>query len=131
MLFVFTALLAGALAYWAYNRYLGFADAPMTGLQTWRESRGRIGDSFASVLRKLLAGTAGNDSKWKDLQWQALAKRSARRSASGRRIRVGPGSRRGNCWSTCADGKVVSHRFTLVEGWNIRELRAALREPNR
>ena len=24
------------------------------------------------------------------------------------------------------DGKVVSHRFTIVEGWNIRELRAAL-----
>jgi UPF0755 protein len=24
------------------------------------------------------------------------------------------------------DGKVISHRFTIVEGWNIRELRAAL-----
>ena len=24
------------------------------------------------------------------------------------------------------DGKVISHRFTIVEGWNIRDLRAAL-----
>ena len=33
LLFVVTALLAGALGYWAVSRYLGFADAPLAGLQ--------------------------------------------------------------------------------------------------
>jgi len=60
LLFVATALLAGALGYWAVSRYLGFADAPLAGLQAGDSVQVERGDSFAAVLGKLhAAGVPG------------------------------------------------------------------------
>src|SRR5690606_36363582 len=62
-----------------------------------------------------------------ELEWQALA----RQLGAAGRIQVGeyaldPGTTPRQLLERMRDGKVVSHRFTIVEGWNIRELRAAL-----
>ena len=124
LLFVVTALLAGAIGYWGFNRYLGFADAPLTGLHPGRTLLVEPGDSLPSVLRKLDAAGAGNVEK---LQWQALA----RQLGAAGRLQVGeyaldPGITPRVLLQRMRDGKVVSHRFTIVEGWNIHELRAAL-----
>jgi UPF0755 protein len=124
VLFVVTALLAGALGYWGFNRYLGFADAPLAGLQPGRTLLVEPGDSLPSVLRKLDAVGASNVEK---LQWQALA----RQLGAAGRLQVGeyaldPGLTPRLLLQRMRDGKVISHRFTIVEGWSIRELRAAL-----
>jgi UPF0755 protein len=124
VLFVVTALLAGALGYWGFNRYLGFADAPLAGLQPGRTLLVEPGDSLPSVLRKLDAVGASNVEK---LQWQALA----RQLGAAGRLQVGeyaldPGITPRLLLQRMRDGKVISHRFTIVEGWSIRELRAAL-----
>ena len=62
-----------------------------------------------------------------DLEWPLLA----RRLGAAGRIQVGeyaldPGTTPRELLVRMRDGKIVSHRFTIVEGWNIRELRAAL-----
>src|SRR3546814_5514458 len=62
-----------------------------------------------------------------DLEWQLLARQL---EAAGR-IQVGeyplePGTTPRDLLVRMRDGKVLSYRFTIVEGWNIRQLRAAL-----
>lgn len=122
--FVLSALLAGAAAYWAWDRYTGFADAPLSGLDAGDSLVVERGDSFKRVLAKLReAGVSDGH----EIEWQALAKELG---AAGR-IQVGeyalePGLTPRALLERMRDGKVVSYRFTIVEGWNIRELRAAL-----
>lgn len=124
LLFVVTALLAGALGYWGVSRYLGFADTPLTGLQPGQTLLVQSGDSLTAVVRKL--HVAGAD-QVERLQWQALA----RQLGAADRLQVGeyaldPGITPRTLLQRMRDGKVISHRFTIVEGWNIHELRAAL-----
>ena len=124
LLFVVTALLAGALGYWAVDRYLGFADAPLAGLQAGDSVRVERGDSYAVVLDKLReAGVPGGQS----VEWQLLA----RQLGVAGKLQVGeyaldPGTTPRQLLLRMREGKVISHRFTIVEGWSLRELRAAL-----
>ena len=122
--FVLSALLVGALAYWAYDRYTAFVDTPLSGLQAGDSVVVERGDSFAKVLQRLRDSgvTEGHD-----LEWQALAKQL---QAAGK-IQVGeypldPGTTPRALLLRMRDGKVLSYRFTIVEGWNVRQLRAAL-----
>jgi len=123
-LFVITALLAGALAFWGFDRYHAFADAPVAGVGERTSLVIESGDSFNTVLRKLRqAGVASGQ----DLEWRLLA----RQMGAAGRIQVGeyalaPGVTPRQVLADLRDGNVVSYRFTIVEGWNLRELRAAL-----
>ncbi|HVI58435.1 MAG TPA: endolytic transglycosylase MltG [Luteimonas sp.] len=124
LFFVFSALLAGAVAYWAFDRYAQFADQPLSGLQAGDTLVVERGDSFARVLRRLRdhGVREGHDAQWRLL---------ARRLGADGRIQVGeypldPGTTPRLLLERMRDGKVLSYRFTIVEGWNIRQLRAAL-----
>lgn len=124
LLFVFTALLAGVAAYALWQRYAGFADTPVSGIDAGETLLVERGDSFPQVLRKLRA--AGVDDG-QDVEWQLLA----RQIGAAGRLQVGeyalqPGATPRQLLAAMRDGKVISYRFTIVEGWNIRELRAAL-----
>lgn len=123
---LFLALLvvaAGALGLVAYQRFAGFADTPIDGIEAGDTLVVEPGDSLPKVLRRLDAmGIAS-----RGFEWRALAKRMG---AAGR-IQVGeyalePGMTPRDLLAAMRDGKVVSYRFTIVEGWNIRDLRAAL-----
>ena len=123
---LFLALIAvavGAFGFLAYQRYLGFADAPMTGIDDGETLIVASGDSLPKVLRKLRA--LGIETR--DFEWRALAKQMG----TAGRIQIGeyalqPGMSPRELLAHMRDGKVVSYRFTIVEGWNIRDLRAAL-----
>ncbi len=124
MLFVVTALLAGAIGYWAVDRYLGFADTPIAGLQAGNSIQVERGDSFATVLAKLesIGVPAGQK-----LEWRALA---SQLGAAGK-LQVGeyaldPGTTPRRLLMDMREGRVISHRFTVIEGWNLRDLRAGL-----
>jgi UPF0755 protein len=123
VLFVISALLAGALGYWAIDRYLGFADTPIAGVQSGDSVVVEQGDSLVAIVDKLHAmGARGHR-----LEWQALA----RQLGAAGRLQVGeyaldPDITPRLLLLRMREGKVIGYRFTIVEGWNLRELRAAL-----
>ena len=123
VLVVLVALAAGAA--WLWQRYTGFADAPLPGIEAGDTLVVERGDSLAAVLGTLRKQgiEAGHR-----VEWQALA----RQLGAANKLQVGeyalePGTTPRALLVAMRDGKVVSKRFTIVEGWNIRELRAALR----
>jgi UPF0755 protein len=82
------------------------------------------GDGFQDILEKLRALGV---QEGHDLEWQALAHEMQVIS----RLQVGDYSIRHGITPRelllkLESGKVIQHRFTIVEGWNVRELRAAL-----
>ncbi len=115
---------AGALGYWAWQRYTSFAYQPMAGIDAGESVVVKSGDSLPTVLRKLRA--AGIDTG-ESIQWRVLA----RQLHTAGKLQVGeyaldPRTTPRELLIAMRDGKVVQRRFTIVEGWNIRELRAAL-----
>lgn len=118
-------LLAGLALAFAWRHHAGFADASLAGITPGQTLVVEPGDSLPVVIGKLRK--AGVD-VGQDLQWRVLARQL---QADGR-IQVGeyalkPGMSARELLGAMRDGDVVSHRFTIVEGWNIRELRAALK----
>jgi UPF0755 protein len=117
-------LVAAVAGYWLVTRYLGFADTPIAGLHAGQTLQVERGDSFAVVVDKLQAAGAPRGHR---LDWQALGMELG---VAGK-LQVGeyaldPGITPRQVLLRMREGRVISHRFTIVEGWNIRELRAAL-----
>ena len=113
----------GAFSVLMYQRFLGFADAAIAGIEPGDSVVVAPGDTLPRVLRKMDA--LGIETR--NLEWRALAKQMG---AAGK-IQIGeyalvPGMTPRELLSRMRDGKVMNYRFTIVEGWNIRELRAAL-----
>lgn len=117
-------LIAAGAGFWAWQRYTGFADAPLSGLEPGETVMVERGDSLPTVVRKLReAGVREGDL----LEWRALA----RQLGAAGKLQVGeyaiePGTSPRALLLAMRDGRVIRHRFTIVEGWNIRDLRAAL-----
>ena len=123
-LFVLSLLAAVALGGWFWVRYQGFADAPIALAGTERILVVESGDGFRDILRKLrgLGVVEGHD-----LEWKALAHEMqvvTRLLVGEYTIRHGITPR--ELLAKLESGKVIQQRFTIVEGWNLRELRAAL-----
>ncbi|MGY0503735.1 endolytic transglycosylase MltG [Luteimonas sp. e5] len=121
LLLVCIALAAGVL----WQRGLSFADTPIPGMRADNSVIVERGDSFRTVLGKLRASGVGGGH---DLEWMALA----RLTGAAGRVQVGeyalrPGITPRQLLLDMRDGKVISYRFTIIEGWNIRDLRRALR----
>lgn len=122
--FLLVLLAIAAAGFWAWQRYEGFANRPMQGIEAGDSVVVRSGDSLASVLRKLdEAGIETGES----IEWRLLAHRLG---AAGR-LQVGEYALDARTTPrellvAMRDGKVVQRRLTIVEGWNFRELRAAL-----
>jgi UPF0755 protein len=115
--------LAAAAAWFGYRHYVRFADAPIAGVEAGASVTIARGDSLPAVVRKLRAQGAGGS----DLEWRALA----RELGAAGKLQVGeyalePGITPRTLLQRMRDGKVIRYRFTIIEGWNIRELRAAL-----
>lgn len=114
---------AGVAGVFAYRHYHDFADASIAGLTDGDTLVVDPGDSLPKVLRKLEARGVSV----RAMEWRALAKETG---AAGR-IQIGeyalkPGITPRELLVAMRDGKVLQYRFTIVEGWNIRELRAAI-----
>ena len=124
--FVFLLLLVAAVAaaFVLWQRYAGFTDAPMADFEDGASVVVESGDSLPVVVRKLReAGVT----KGEEIEWRVLA----RELGADGRLHVGeyalaPGTTPRELLTAMREGRVINHRFTIVEGWNIRELRAAL-----
>lgn len=123
LLVFFAVVAAGVAGVFAYRHYQGFADAPITGLADGDTLVVDSGDSLPKVLRKLEARGVSV----RAMEWRALAKETG---AAGR-IQIGEYALKAGITPrellvAMRDGKVLQYRVTIVEGWNIRDLRAAL-----
>ncbi len=121
VLLVLAGIMAGAGA-WLYQRQALFAYAPINAdAESVVVARG---DGFNAVLRKLRE--AGVD-EGKDYQWKLLARQldAAGKIKAGEYALGGRQTPRGLLLSM-RQGKVLQYRVTLVDGWNIRQVRAAL-----
>ena len=123
-IFFLLLLIAAGAGYFAWQHYSSFANRPMPGIATGSSVVVEPGDSLPAVLRKLrAAGVETGES----IEWRVLARQL---QAAGK-LQVGeypldPKTSPRELLVAMRDGKVIQRRFTIVEGWNIRELRAAL-----
>ena len=124
VLFLLLMMVAGASAFWVWQRYTGFADAPLSGIEAGESVVIEPGDSLPVVLRKLRESGVSDGEV---VEWRVLA----RQLGADGKLQVGeyalePGTSPRELLEAMRDGKGIQRRFTIVEGWNIRELRAAL-----
>ncbi len=122
VLVLLAAVAVGAGA-WFFHRQAQFADAPLTPAAESMVIAS--GDGFNTVLRKLR--DAGVD-EGNDAQWQLLARQM---DAAGK-LKVGEYALDRSLTprellARMRQGRVLQHRITLIEGWNIRQVRAALK----
>ena len=118
------AIVAAFTGWRVHQDYLRFADAELSIGANELVLEVRAGDSFERVLSRLrkLGVQDGHDLYWKGLAWETDVVR---------RLRVGEYAlRHGLTPRGLLDklerGLVIQHSFTIVEGWNIRDVRAAL-----
>jgi len=116
------AVLAAGVAAWLWQDHARFAQTPLSAqAQSVVVARG---DSVRGVLRKLRAAGVGAGHDW---NWLLLS----RQVGAAGHIKVGeyalqpPLSPR-ELLERMRDGRIIQYRLTIVEGWNIRQLRAAL-----
>ena len=116
------AILAALFALW--QRTLSFADRPLASDERQRVLLVDSGDGFRKIIGKIRALGLKRGS---DFEWKALAtsmKVADRLQAGEYAITLGTSPRM--LLDKLARGEVMQHKFTIVEGWNFRELRAAL-----
>ena len=122
--FLLLVLVVAGAGFWAWQRYNSFAHRPMPGITDGMSVVVQAGDSLPAVLRKLReAGIETGES----LEWRVLA----RELQTAGKLQIGeypldPSTTPRELLLAMRDGKVIQRRFTIVEGWNIREMRAAL-----
>jgi UPF0755 protein len=116
----FMLLVVGVAAFFAWQQQMGFAGRPMAGIEPGTSVVVAKGDNLGSVLRKLreqgvetggrvLAQQMGAAGKLQVGEYPLDAATTPRQLLEAMR-----------------EGRVIQRRFTIVEGWNIRELRAAI-----
>ena len=119
-----TLLAVVAFGGWAWQRYSGFADTPIALAGSERIVAVERGDGFQDILDKLRAAGVAEGH---DLEWKVLAQEMqvvSRLQVGDYAIRHGITPR--ELLAKLESGQVIQHRFTVVEGWSLRELRAAL-----
>jgi UPF0755 protein len=123
-LFIFIA--AGlAIGGWTLREYRSFLDRPLL-----EQGEARLwlpaGGSLASAVRDLeRLGLTRSD--WR---WRLLGRQHAAALAAGE-YALEPGMTPIEWLERLAEGDVVRHRFTIIEGWTAAELRAALGRDSR
>lgn len=114
------------VAGWYWQRYQAFSGAPLAGITANASLVVERGDNLGKVLQKLQTQHVRTGDR---LLWQLLAKQTG---AAGK-LQVGEYALTEETSPqmlliAMRDGKVVRRKFTIVEGWNIRDLRTALRK---
>jgi UPF0755 protein len=115
---------AAGAGYWIYGDFQRFADAPLDLAGSEQVIEVAPGTSFARIVGTLRQRKLTRAS-WR--YWQALAWRmGVAESLHAGEYAVPNGTTPRELLLRMARGDVIQHRFTVVEGWNFRELRQAL-----
>ena len=124
LVLLLAVLVALAVAAGAWFGYLRFAAAPIAGPAPGAGVVVRRGDGFRAVIGRLREAGVHQG---RDYEWLLLG----RMTGAAGHIKAGeyalaPGLSPRTLLQNMRDGRTIQHRFTLVDGWNIRQLRAAL-----
>jgi len=122
--FVVLLLLVAGIAAYFYRDYREFASAPLPRLTETTPIDVPLGTSVAGVVRILEQRGIATGNPW---YWRALARELgvAGRLHAGE-YALDPGLTPTALLKKMAAGDVLQHRFTIVEGWTFKQLRAAL-----
>jgi UPF0755 protein len=111
--------MAGTVGLWKH--YQSFLDTPLavekTGLVFNVESGGN--------MRSVINGLEGHGATRMDWRWRLLGRLHPVTIKTGE-YRLLPGTKPAQLLSLLDSGKVVTYRFTIVEGWSVRQLLNAL-----
>jgi UPF0755 protein len=109
---------------WYWQSYLTFANRGLALSDEERVLNVDKGDGFSNVLAKIraLGVTQGSDLDWKTL---AITMHAISHLQVGE-YAITPGLSPRKLIRHLREGVVIQHPFTIVEGWNIRDLRTAL-----
>lgn len=122
---LFVTLLVALVAFaFVWQHYASFSRTPMNSPTSAQRVVVERGNGMPQLLRSLraLGITSGFD-----VEWQLLARQvGAAGKLQAGEYALKPGMSPSQLLVDIRDGKVVSYRFTIIEGWNIRDLRAAL-----
>ncbi|MEZ5456186.1 MAG: endolytic transglycosylase MltG [Lysobacteraceae bacterium] len=119
-------VLAGAAGFVAWQDYRQFVDRPLRSLSEPIEFELPKG---ASLMRSLGILRSAGIREGHDLYWRFLAHELGVQSRlKAGEYRLAAELTPGAVLQQLADGKVIQRKFTVIEGWNFRELRAALAE---
>lgn len=122
-------LVAVSLCGWLYTGYRRFSDQALLLASNEPVLVVERGDGFRDIVAKLrqLGIREGHDLHWRVL---AMEMDVVSRLQVGD-YELGQGLTPRELLAKLAKGDVIQHRFTVVEGWNFRELRAALAQDRR
>lgn len=115
---------AGVAGAWFYSDWSRFVDAPLAVEKDAPPLVVAPGTSFAGIVQQLDSRrmTAADPLYWRALaEWLGVSK-----SLHAGEYALVEGITPRELLLKMARGDVVQHRFTIVEGWSFRELRAAL-----
>lgn len=123
-LFVLGLLAAAAAAWFVHEDYRRFARTELKIGADELVFEVKRGDSFRHVLNRLrrVGIDDGHDLYWKALAWETGVMTRLRVGE----YALGHGLTPLALLDKLEQGRVIQHRFTIVEGWNFRELRVAL-----
>jgi UPF0755 protein len=126
LLFALVLIMAVVVLGMFWQRTQSFADRPLVLDQEQRVLLIEPGDGFNSVLAKIreLGVSQGNDLEWKTLA--ATLKVAGHLQIGEYAITSGLSPRL--LLLRLAKGEVIQRKFTIVEGWSFRDLRAGLLE---
>lgn len=121
LLFVAAIVAAGMV----WQHYQAFADKSLMMSSEERILSVESGDGFHNVLKKIraLGVHQGND-----LEWKALSKQM--KVASHMQVgdyAITPGLSPRTILQRIKDGDIIQRKFALIDGWNFRDLRKALK----
>ncbi|KRG70859.1 endolytic transglycosylase MltG [Pseudoxanthomonas dokdonensis] len=117
-------LVVAIVAAWGWHRYAAFSRGPLATVAPHSRVTVAPGDSFRGMLARMRGQGVSQGS---DLEWLLLGRQL---DAAGK-LKVGeyalePDDSPRELLLRMRNGKTIQYRFTIVEGWNIRQLRAAI-----
>ena len=121
--FLLIVLAGVAVAGYCYWQYRLFSDSPLA-IEQPRTLEIAQGSSFNRIVGTLREEqlTAAHPLYWRALAWEM----GVMKGLHAGEYRLEPGMTPRALLAHLAKGSVLQHRFTIVEGWTFRELRAAL-----
>lgn len=119
-------VLIAASAIWAWRDYQAFLERPLVDageVRVWLPPGGHLGTALRSLER---LGLARGD----DWRWRLLGRQHGTPLAAGE-YAVPAGTTPRQWLERLSAGEVVRHRFTIIEGWTVAQLRQALDRDSR